>query len=169
MAHDDTEPAITGLDEQSMLSGWLDHHRAVLRRKSTGISDEQARERALLPSTLSLLGLLRHMTDNETWWFRERLDAQDVPDAHYIATDDSDGDLNPPPDATLDDTVRRYDAACAASREIVGALPDLDVEGTSGRGAAMSARWIVTHMLEEYARHNGHADLLRERLDGQTG
>lgn len=166
----DTEPAITGLDEKAMLGGWLDHHRAVLLRKCAGLTEEQARTAAVPPSTLHLLGLLRHMADNEVWWFRERLAGEQITDADYLATDDDpDGDLNPPPGATLAEAVERFGAACARSRQIVAALSSLDSEGTDRDGSPMSARWIVTHMLEEYARHNGHADLLRERLDGQTG
>lgn len=153
-----------------MLSGWLDHHRAVLFRKCAGLSDEQARAAAVPPSTLHLLGLLRHMADNEIWWFRERLAGERIPDGDYLSTaDDGDADLNPPPGATLADARTRFETACSQSRAILAALPSLDAEGTDRRGEPMSARWIATHMLEEYARHNGHADLLRERIDGRTG
>lgn len=168
MADDDFEPALTGLDERAMLGGWLDRHRAVLVTKCTGLSDGQLLEAAVPPSTLNLLGLLRHMGDNESWWFAAVIAGEELAPTDWSDSDDPDADLKPPADATLARTLPAFLAACDRSREILATLPSLDVEGDL-RGDRVSARWVVTHMLEEYARHNGHADLLRERLDGATG
>jgi len=162
------EPALTGLDERAMLGGWLDTHRAVLVHKCTGLSDAQLRERAVPPSTLCLLGLLRHLSDVEAWWFVAVLAGEEPEPPDWSEDEDPDADLNPPPDATLAGTLPAYLAACARSRTILAGLESLDVVGDL-RGQPVSARWVATHMVEEYARHNGHADLLRERLDGATG
>jgi hypothetical protein len=170
------EPALTGSDERRTLGDWLDYHRATLLRKIDGLTDAEARARSVPPSTLSLLGLVRHMADNEVWWFQAVLAGVDVPDGPYPSSaepggavpDDPDADLNPPPTATVAATVPLFGAACARSRDIVAGLDSLDAVGDL-RGEPVSARWVVTHMLEEYARHNGHADLLRQAIDGVTG
>ena len=151
-----------------MLAGWLDFHRATLEMKCAGLTPEQLATRPVEPSTLSLLGLVRHMADVERGWFRRRLGGEDAPPLHY-SDDDLDGDFDNLDPAAVDDAFATWRAECARGREIAAALPSLDVMVTDREGRRLSARWVLFHMVEEYARHNGHADLLRERIDGATG
>jgi uncharacterized damage-inducible protein DinB len=153
-----------------MLNGWLEHHRAILLWKCEGLTDEQLRRRSVPPSTMSLLGLVRHMTDVERGWFQQVLLGADAPDL-YSTPDGPDGDFNGVDEADVAEAFRAFEAECEASRQAVAAAPDLDVlSKEAGRtGETFSLRWILTHMIEEYARHNGHADLLRETVDGTTG
>jgi uncharacterized damage-inducible protein DinB len=154
-----------------MLDGWLSHHRGILVWKCEGLTDDQLRQRSVPPSSLSLLGLVRHMAQVERGWFRQVFLGEDVPDL-YDDSADPDVDFNDVDTADVAEAFSVFERECAASREIVAAAPDLDVlsKKTSPRtGQPFSLRWIVTHMIEEYARHNGHADLLRERVDGTTG
>ena len=170
---DDHRPAPPPVaDEQTMLCGWLDWHRATLETKCAGLTPVQLATRSVEPSTLSLLGLVRHMADVERGWFRRGLAGEDAPPLYYSDTD-PDGDFdNVDPAATDAATVlaafAAWRAECERSREIAAALPSLDVL-IPRRGEQLSARWVLVHMVEEYARHNGHADLLRERIDGATG
>jgi uncharacterized damage-inducible protein DinB len=170
MATDRARPA-QDAGERDMLSGWLEHHRGILIWKCEGLSAEQLRQRAVPPSTLSLLGLVRHMADVERGWFQQVFLGEDVPDLYDRSTDE-DADFN---DVDQADPAAAFDAferECAVSRKVVAQAPSLDAlsKQTSDRtGQPWSLRWIVTHMIEEYARHNGHADLLRESVDGGTG
>ena len=168
-----TERARPGLQagEREMLTGWLEHHRAILLWKCEGLTDDQLRQRSVPPSTLSLLGLIRHMAEVERGWFRAVLLGEDVPDL-YDRRDDTDADFNGVDDADVAADFATFEAECAAARQAVAAAPDLDVlskERSERTGQQFSLRWILTHMIEEYARHNGHADLLRESIDGATG
>jgi uncharacterized damage-inducible protein DinB len=171
---DDNRPRPPGAaDERTMLAGWLDFHRATLELKCAGLTPEQLTTPAVAPSTLTLLGLVRHMADVERGWFRRRLGAEDAPPLYYSDAD-PDGDFdNVDPatadDATVDAAFATWREECARAREIAAALPSLDVMITDREGRQLSARWVLVHMVEEYARHNGHADLLRERIDGVTG
>jgi uncharacterized damage-inducible protein DinB len=120
---------------------------------------------------MSLLGLIRHMTDVERGWFQQALLGADAPDL-YSKPGQRDGDFNGVDEADVAEAFRAFEAECEASRQAAAAAPDLDVlskERSQRTGRQFSLRWILTHMVEEYARHNGHADLLRERIDGATG
>ena len=152
-------------DERTMLEAWLDYHRATLLMKCAGLGDEQLRLRSAEPSTLSLLGLVRHLTDVERGWFRRGVGGQRGPEVEpiYSSEERPEGDIedldDPSPAAVFaayGEEVERCRAAAA------GVSLDQVVGG-------QSVRWIYLHMIEEYARHNGHADLLRERIDGATG
>jgi uncharacterized damage-inducible protein DinB len=154
-------------DERSMLESWLDYHRATLERKCEGLSSEQLRERSALPSSMSLLGLVRHMADVEQNWFRRVLSGETVAGI-YWTEDDEDGDFDNVDDADAEEAFATWRAECENARKVAAAAASLDVTGTR-RGEDCSLRWIYVHMIEEYARHNGHADLLRERIDGATG
>jgi uncharacterized damage-inducible protein DinB len=170
MVSERTRPGLQA-GEREMLNGWLEHHRAILVWKCEGLTNEQLRQRSVPPSSLSLLGLIRHMTDVERGWFRRVLLGEDAPDL-YSTPQDPDGDFNGADVADVAAAFAAFEAECAAAREAVAAAPDLDVlskERSQRTGEQFSLRWIVTHMIEEYARHNGHADLLRERIDGTTG
>lgn len=161
--------------ELEMLTEFLDHYRSVLIAKATGISDEQARRHAVEPSSLSLLGLLRHMAEVERHWFRRILkNESELPDFYIsgdVAIGTADGDFEFPDTATLSEGINVLHNAVAESRlAIVGLLPDeLSLAVRPKTGAPVSLRWIMIHMIEEYARHCGHADFLRERIDGRKG
>jgi uncharacterized damage-inducible protein DinB len=170
MATDRARPAQTA-GEREMLDGWLEHHRGILIWKCEGLTAGQLRERAAPPSALSLLGLVRHMADVERGWFQQMFLGEDVPDL-YDRSADEDADFNGVDQADPAEAFSAFERECAASRQVVAQAPSLDAlskQVSPRTGRPFSLRWIVTHMIEEYARHNGHADLLRERVDGSTG
>ncbi|HWD24471.1 MAG TPA: DinB family protein [Acidimicrobiales bacterium] len=156
--------------ERATLLGWLDYHRATLALKCEGLSSEQLGLRSAPPSSISLIGLVRHMTDVERGWFRQVFEAEtDLPD-HYSYERggfDQAFDSIDPDDAPA--SMAAWIAECDVSRAIVDRHSLDDVSTTPHRGKSIGLRWIVTHMIEEYARHNGHADILRERIDGAVG
>ncbi|MDQ6674037.1 MAG: DinB family protein [Chloroflexota bacterium] len=155
--------------ERPMLEAWLDYHRATLAMKCGGLSAEQLRQRSVPPSPLSLLGLVRHMTDVERHWFRNTLNGEDAPDL-YSSEADPDGDFHGVGDADPGEAFAAWVAECDQARRLAAATPSLDTVGSGlRRGAEVSLRWILVHMIEEYARHNGHADFLREVIDGAVG
>jgi len=154
-------------DERSTLLAFLEWQRATLERKCAGLDAGQLRLRAAEPSTLTLLGLVRHMADVELGWFRRTLAGEDVAD-HYGSDDDPDGDFNNLDSADVDETFATWRADCARADEIVSRRA-LEATGHQRTGREVSMRWILNHMIEEYSRHNGHADILRERIDGETG
>lgn len=156
-------------DERTVLMGVLRAQRTTLELKCAGLNAELA-TRAVPPSTLSLLGLVRHLADVERRWFRRVLAGEDAPD-RFSSDDDPDGDF----DGAVADPVVVAEAWAAWRAEVtfadafVEAAADLDVSGEDGWRGTVSLRWVLIHMVEEYARHNGHADLLRERVDGAVG
>ncbi|MFB6977802.1 DinB family protein [Streptomyces scopuliridis] len=165
-----TEPS-TVAGERDMLEGWLDYHRETLALKCSGLDEKQLKEASIPPSDLTLLGLVRHMAEVERGWFRNRL--ADEQAAYLYCTDaDPDGDFHPGEADTWEEAYTTWRAEIARARELAAprSLDDLG-EGPPSRhtGDPYNLRWIYTHMIEEYARHNGHADLLRERIDGATG
>ena len=153
--------------ERPALEAWLEYERATLLTKCAGLPPEQLVVRSVPPSSLSLLGLVRHLTEVERSWFRRRLDGQDVPRL-YCSEEAPDGDFDDVDPSRADDDLAAYQAEVAAVREVASrhALEDV---GRTRLGEEVDLRWIYLHMIEEYARHNGHADLLRERIDGETG
>jgi hypothetical protein len=161
-------PLVTG--ERDALEAWLDYHRRTLLIKCAGLTAAQLKERAVPPSSLTLLGLVRHMTDVERWWFRIHATNQDMP-SRYWSEDNLYGDFDdlddPDAPAVLAAFWEEVGIAMAAARDL-----DLDhVVPSHGDHPERlrDLRWIYLHMIEEYARHNGHADFLRERIDGATG
>jgi uncharacterized damage-inducible protein DinB len=153
--------------ERAMLDAWLDYHRATLAMKCDGLNDAQLRERSAPPSTLSLLGLVRHMADVERGWFRRVLAGEDAPPIFW-SDDDPDGDFDNVDTADVAEGFATWRSECERARQAAAAAPSLEVTGLR-QGEPVSLRWILVHMIEEYARHNGHADLLRERIDGAVG
>ena len=149
-----------------MLDGWLEFHRGTLITKCAGLTDEQLRLRSVEPSGLSLLGLLRHMTEVELWWFDTVFSGGPLP-KFYSTPEDRDADFHDTDGTTGDEAFANWTAACAQARQQVEGK-DLD-QICVRPDTEISLRWIFIHMIEEYARHNGHADLLRERIDGATG
>ena len=162
-----SEPTVD-LAERDMLLGWLDFHRATLAMKCDGLADDQLRARSVPPSTMSLLGLVRHMADVERYWFRVVLDGEAIP-SRYWDNPGHDDDFDRVDDAFVADDFATWREECAIARERLAPHGFDDVAvGTTRRGP-VTVRWIVTHMIEEYARHNGHADLIRQCVDGTTG
>jgi uncharacterized damage-inducible protein DinB len=155
-------------DERTLLDAWLDFHRQTLLLKCAGLSSEQLKLRSVEPASLSLLGLVRHMAEVERAWFRRRVAGESV-DYLYCsdASPDADFDDVASADAETDFTTLTREVELARA---VAAERSLEATFFHPRyQAQMSLRWVYLHMIEEYARHNGHADLLRERIDGVTG
>jgi uncharacterized damage-inducible protein DinB len=167
MSADRTEPPVTG-PEREMLRAFLDHHRDTLAMKCDGLSDDQLRQPSSPPSTLSLLGLVRHMAEVERTWFRRVIDGEDVPlvwseSGDYQAAYDTSA-------ASSAEAFRAWRAEVEHSRRIERAAESLDVTGYQPRwGEYVSLRLVMYHLMHEYARHNGHADFLREAIDGSVG
>ncbi len=153
--------------EREMLDAWLDFQRDTLALKCGGLTGDQLRERAVPPAKMSLLGLVRHMAEGEQQWFAMVLGGEQVP-YHYYTDDNPDADFDDVDGADVAEAFETWRSECAGARERVAAAPSLDVTGSQD-GKEFSLRWIMIHMIEEYARHNGHADLLRERVDGTVG
>jgi len=153
--------------EREMLEAWLDFHRATLAVKCAGLTDGQLRARAVPPASLSLLGLVRHMAEGEHQWFTMVLGGEQIRYPYYTE-DNPDADFDDVDGADVAEAFETWRSACASARGWAAAAPSLDVTGTQD-GREFSLRWIMVHMIEEYARHNGHADLLRQRIDGAVG
>ncbi len=156
-------------DERATLAEFLRGQRLTLQLKCDGLDAGQLARRAVEPSTMSLLGLVRHMAEVERAWFRRRFAGLDVP-KRYQTDADPDADFN---GAAADPAV--VAEAWAAWREEIAFAEqfardhDLGYVGRDSEGEPVSLRELLVHMIEEYARHNGHADLLRERIDGRVG
>lgn len=155
------------LPDREMLERWLEFHRTTLLLKCEGLDDRQRKSCPVATSRLSLHGLVRHMAEVERNWFHRVLLRE--PDAPSIWYDPSveDSELVPLDGANWDSDLAAWQAECERSRE-AAAAHDLDDTGIR-RGEPCSLRWIYVHMIEEYARHNGHADLIREMIDGAVG
>lgn len=161
-------PDLSG-DERQMLCQFLEYHRATLGRKCAGVDAALLATRTLSPSNLSLLGLVRHMAEIERTYFRQVFAGEAVGDIYATAAD-PDADFNSVEDADAVADWDQWREECTRSRSIVSAAINLDQPALQQiRGREVSLRYILLHVLEEYTRHNGHADLLRERLDGATG
>jgi uncharacterized damage-inducible protein DinB len=154
--------------ERETLRAYLDYHRATLAWKCDGLTDDELRRASMPPSTLSLLGLVRHMAEVERTWFRRVINTEDVP---LVWSDD--GDFQVAYDATAatrSEAFGAWQAEVEQSRRIEQAAASLDVTGyRASWGEDVSLRLVMLHLIHEYARHNGHADLLREGIDGIVG
>ena len=156
-------PYVAG--ERPMLDAWLDYHRATLLWKCEGLDDDQLKRASCPPSDLTLIGLVRHMAEVERGWFRWIVGGDKTP--FYCTDDDPDADIEGVEAADPAEDLAVFRAEVDELRSLLSGH-DLD-ESWVEDGRQVSLRWIFVHMLEEYARHNGHADLLRERIDGATG
>ncbi|MBO8186696.1 DinB family protein [Streptomyces spirodelae] len=165
---DDTREAVPLVgDERELLTGFLDRYRETLLLKCTGVPIAELSERKVPPSGLSLHGLVRHLAAVERWWFRIQLAGEQVPLLYYT-DDDPDQDFDSL-DGDPAEALAVWRGECERSREIVAAM-ELDATGTHARtGSPVSVRRVLIQMIAEYAQHCGHADLLRERIDGVTG
>ncbi|MFI5630301.1 DinB family protein [Streptomyces sp. NPDC051664] len=156
-------------EERGMLVGFLRAQRTTLELKCAGLDAELSR-RSVEPSTLSLPGLVRHLADVERRWFRQVLAGQDAPPRFSSSAEpdgDFDGAVSDP--AVVDKAWEAWRAEVAFADAFVVEAPHLDLVGEDSWRGTVSLRWVLIHMVEEYARHNGHADLLRERIDGAIG
>jgi uncharacterized damage-inducible protein DinB len=169
----DVDPRIRGpfvADERATYLALLRRQRQTLELKCDGLDAADLARRSAEPSTLSLLGLVRHMADVERGWFRVVMSDLDAP-PHFRTATDQDAAFN---DAAPDpDQIARawetWRAEAAFGDQFTVAAPNLDITGGHRDGDPVSLRWVLVHMIEEYARHLGHADLLRERIDGKAG
>jgi uncharacterized damage-inducible protein DinB len=161
-----SDPPYTA-DERGRLDSWLDFHRATLLSKCAGLTGEQLAQRPVATSTMSLLGLVRHMAANERIWFRIRFAGEGV-EGLYESPDYPDGaefDLTDAAQAEGDFQIYLHELE-EARRATQGRSLD---ETFGDETVTVDLRWLYAHMIGEYARHNGHADLIRELVDGVTG
>lgn len=164
-AHDSS-----GSDERSVLQEYLNHFRLTLQLKCADLTAEQLARRSVPPSTMSLLGLVRHLADVERTWFRQVMAGQDEP-RRFSTPDRRDDDFV----GAVGDDAQVAEAWAAWREEVefaenyVANAPDLQLRGTMRDGNTLPLREVLVHLIEEYARHCGHADLLRECIDGRVG
>jgi hypothetical protein len=156
-------------DERTTLESWLDFHRATLAMKCAGLNDEQAAQTSVPPSGFTLTGLVQHLAEVERNWFQRVLAGEHAPPIYDPQADPNgpDGGFDLAENATLAAALATWHEEIARARDLCAARALTD----TGRfmGQDVSLRWIYVHLIEEYARHNGHADLIRERIDGATG
>jgi uncharacterized damage-inducible protein DinB len=172
---DRTDPPLRA-DEATTLRAFLDYHRDTLRWKCAGLSQAQLAQ-SLAPSDMTLGGMMKHLALVESGWFEETFaGGSHMPPFDTVDWDaDPDWEWHTAKDDTPEELLGLFDEACGRADAVLDeavAGPGLDAEsaGKSRReGTPFSLRWIVVHMIEEYARHNGHADLIRESIDGETG
>jgi hypothetical protein len=157
-------------DERATLLGFLRWQRATFELKCSGLDAAAMARRAIEPSTLSLLGLVRHLADVERTWFRRTMARQDAL-PHYRAEGNHDAAFEGavPVPTVVADAWQIWRSEVAFAEQYVNAAPHLNLTGEDPRRGPVSLRWVLIHMIEEYARHNGHVDLLRERIDGAVG
>lgn len=169
-AEDPREGGPTLQDERGTLVEYLRFQRSTLEIKCGGLDAEQLARRSVPPSTMSLLGLVRHLADVERSWFRQVIAGQDVP-RRFRTDDEPDADFDGAvaDAAVVEEAWAAWRAEVAFAERLVAEAPSLDVTGTMPNGTVVSLREVLVHMIEEYARHNGHADLLRECVDGRLG
>jgi uncharacterized damage-inducible protein DinB len=163
---DPRETGVEAVDERSTLLDYLRRYRLTLEMKCADLDAEQLARRSVPPSTMSLLGLIRHLAEVERHWFRRAMAGQDAPKL-YCSDLDRDGDWNGavPDPAVVDEAWRAWRAEVAFAEQFVADSADLGALGAT----QVPLRDVLVHMIEEYARHCGHADLLRERIDGRVG
>ncbi len=156
--------------ERATLLDYLRGYRSTMEMKCAGLDAAQLARRSVPPSTMSLLGLIRHMADVERNWFRRVMAQADAPPLYWSEDlQDADwvGAVADP--AVVDDAWRAWRAEVAFAEKFVVDSPDLGIKGVNRDGSSVELREVLVHMIEEYARHCGHADLLRERIDGRIG
>lgn len=172
-ARPEDDPRVTGnpVGELATIREYLSNYRRTLGMKCEDLSPEQLAARSVPPSTMSLLGLIRHMARVEHNWFQRSLQGHRDTQRLYWSADHHDLDFDGavPDPAVVDDAFTAWNAQIAAADQWLDGLSDLDAVVLTARGEETSVRDILIHMIEEYARHCGHADLLRECIDGRTG
>ncbi|WP_093459989.1 MULTISPECIES: DinB family protein [Streptomyces] len=154
-------------DDRASLTSFLDYQRATLAMKCQGLTGEQLKQKAIPTSGLTLLGLIRHAASIERSWFRFALGAEDVRSLWPGEVDGTSAEFHVE-DADVDEAFGVWREECVRARAVASSFASLDDTVNCG-GVTISLRYVLTHMIEEYARHNGHADLLREAIDGAVG
>lgn len=157
----------TFVGERAVLTGYLRNYRLTLELKCSGLDAEQLARRSVPPSNLSLLGLVRHLGQVERYWFRTAMAGEDVPglyDREGESDWDIDGAVADP--AVVEEAWANWRAEVKYGEEFVAAATDLGMNGPDGEN---NLRDVLVHLIEEYCRHMGHADLIRERIDGRVG
>ena len=165
---DRADPANTN-PERTALEDWLRYHRETLLFKCQGLTGEQLAERAVAPSSLSLLGLVRHMAEVERSWFRLRFAGQAELGYLYCSDEAPDGDFDFAEASGAEADFATFTRECELARQAAEGRSLDDTFRHPRRDETIDLRWVYLHMIEEYARHNGHADILREQIDGVTG
>ena len=157
-------------DEKATLVEYLRWYRLTLELKCADLDAEQLARRSVEPSSMSLLGLIRHMAEVERYWFRRVLSAQQV-SRRYTPDGGKDGDFDGAvaEDDVVTEAFEAWREEVAFAQDVVAAENDLGRVATDRHGNKVSVREVLVHMVEEYARHCGHADFLRERIDGRVG
>lgn len=156
--------------ERETLAGFLRWQRETMVLKCDGLDAEALARRAMAPSSMSLLGLIRHLADVERAWSRRVLAGQDAPPLFY-SRNDPDGDFDgavPDPEVVAE-AWKTWREEVAFTDRFIAEAPDLEITGNDKWRGPISLRWVLVHLIEEYARHNGHIDLLREQIDGAVG
>lgn len=167
----DPRPQTPGVaDERTTLLAFLQWQRATLALKCRGLGPDDLARRSVEPSTMSLLGLLRHVAEVERHWIRNVMAGGDAP-GYFFSPEDPDGEFD---GAVADPEVvaeawRVWEHEIASADRFFAEVPDLEIVGEAPFEGTVSLRWVLVHMIEEYARHIGHADLLRQRIDGAVG
>jgi uncharacterized damage-inducible protein DinB len=167
-AVDRREPARESGERQA-LEEWLDFHRDTLLWKCSRLNADQLKQRPVPPSRLSLLGLVRHMTEVERWWFRMHADQQNVDFPYDPKLEGADFEDLERADVAVNLAAYRDEIAAAKAAVAAKSLEEVVPSRGDHPERTRNVRWIYLHMIEEYARHNGHADLIRELIDGQAG
>jgi hypothetical protein len=156
-------------DERTLLEGWLDHHRLTLQLKCAGLTSELLAQRSIEPSSLTLLGLVRHMAEVERAWFRRRFAGEQIDLLYCDIPTNPSGDLDDIDPATAEEDFNTLIREIELARLATAGHSLDETFHHEHQQVEMNLRWAYLHLIEEYARHNGHADLLRERIDGVTG
>ena len=162
-------PPYTGTEYETLV-GYLDYYRAVLIDKASGLTKDQANQ-PLAPSKLTVINLVHHLAIVEHWWFHVFFAGREVLDPWVeVWGDDPDWEFDHSDEFEPQDIIERYRIEIARANEIIAGAESLEQLSVKDRnGERRSLRWILAHMLEETARHAGHADLIRESIDGETG
>ena len=169
-ADDPREGATAGTDERSVLVDYLRRYRLTLQLKCADLDAQQLARRSVPPSTMSLLGLVRHMAEVERGWFRRVMAGQDVAKLYCTAeSPDEDWDGARADEAVVSEAWQAWRDEVSFAEQYVADTPDLATPGRTRDGRTPPLRDVLVHMIEEYARHCGHADLLRECIDGRVG
>ncbi|MFB7530178.1 DinB family protein [Streptomyces sp. NPDC056178] len=155
-------------DERVMLEGWLRWHRETLLTKCAGLTPAQLARTTAEPSGLTLLGLVRHLAEIERWWFRRSFAGERIGDV-FTGPGDGDEGIEGVDAAHAERDFAAFRSEIEACEAAVAGRGLDEAFVYAGRGRTVSLRWVYLVMIQEYARHNGHADLLRERTDGATG